>query len=172
MKTFRYLMLFECLVIISIFLFFHDNRNNQYIFEFFKALFPRDSWVISTKYYQASKITSSLTSFFIVINTVFLILWGYLNYKKPTKDYNFYKFYEGNIKQLIIIVIIPSIFLCTLYLDPILLVPYKKNLSIPIDSLFSSIILNLLFLFFLTLMLSGFIVGITGISLRFIMKFI
>lgn len=171
MRVFRYLIFFECFLITAIFLFFREEADNQQVFEFFKSLFPEDSWVISTKYYQASKITSSLTSFFIVINTIYLLAWGYLNYDKPTEDYDLYKFYERGIKNLIYMTVPAFIVLYMSYTDPFVLLPYRTSSHLPIDSLFSVITLSLMNLVCMTIMLASLIVGMVGFVCRFFMIF-
>lgn len=151
MRTFQYLIFFECLVIIAIFLFFHENEDNRYVFEFFKTLFPRDSWVISTKYYQASKITSSLSTIFIIINTIYLIYWLIYNHKTPSGRYKTNSVYDIEIKYLILFILIFGGMILILYFKGFILLPYKKSTLIPTDSLFSSVSISILMLLFITL---------------------
>ncbi|QIM62168.1 hypothetical protein A1D29_01945 [Pasteurellaceae bacterium Orientalotternb1] len=75
MKIFSYLLSLEILTIILIAFFWEEGKSHREIYQIVIDYFQNDNWVISSKYYEISKIISSISTIFMILNSLYLIFW-------------------------------------------------------------------------------------------------
>lgn len=165
MKLFRYLFFLEIFIISSIFIFLGDKESNQALYDFVNQFVSEHKWVVSTKYYEASKITSVLITLFIILNNIYLMIWMLLNYNKPTKDYNFSTFYKSDFSILSGFILGLIMFFLFYNGEPINLT-YNTNKLVPPDSLWGIIYMNIGFLVTMTVLGLSIFVLISNITYR------
>ncbi len=149
MKHFRYLFFLEIFIIASIFIFFGDKESNQTLYDFVNLYVSEHKWAVSTKYYEASKITSVFITLFIILNNIYLMIWILLNYNKPTEDYNFSTFYKSDFKVLLALIINLAVLFLFYYGDPIDLAN-SNDRFVPTDGLWGILFINIAMLVAMT----------------------
>lgn len=152
MKFFRYMVIVECMVIISIFVFYKDREVDLELFRFFEAYFPRDSWVSSQIYYEITKITSSLMTICIAINIIYLLIWFSFFYKKEVESKEDKSAYDIEEKHIIVMIVFGGWFVVNHYLSSFMLVSHYKSRMIPMDGFYSSVIFSIAMLLSATLL--------------------
>ena len=165
MKLFRYLFFLEIFIISSIFIFLGDKESNQALYDFVNQFVSEHKWVVSTKYYEASKITSVLITLFIILNNIYLMIWMLLNYNKPTKDYNFSTFYKSDFKILLAFIINLAVLFLFYYGGPIDLAN-SDDRFVPPDRLWGILFINIAMLVAMTVCGLSIFVLISNITYR------
>ena len=166
MKLFRYLFFLEIFIISSIFIFFGDKESNQALYDFVNQYVSEHKWVVSTKYYEASKITSVLVTFFIILNTIYLMVWVYFNYDKPTTAYDLSYFYKIEDIKALCSLPIGGIVLFLVYHGKPISLAHSTNKLVPPDGLLGIIYLDSAMLLTMTFCAFSTFILISNITYR------